>query len=106
VTQPLARLQVERDGGAVRIAIVGEVDLSNAADLEDQFEDATSGAAVVVVDLTPVTYLDSRGIRLLVQLARSLRTTGGELSVIAPQDSIAGGTLRLVEIPEIPLVEG
>lgn len=105
MTQPLARLQVERDADAVRVAIVGEVDLSNAADLERSFEDATSGAAVVVVDLTPVTYLDSRGIRLLVQLARRLRAADAELSVIAPPESIAGGALRLVEISEIPLVE-
>jgi len=106
VNEPLATLKVQRNGDYVRVVIVGEVDLSNATELERQIEDARSGASKVWVDLTPVTYLDSRGIRVLVQLARRLKMNGVEFFVVAPLDSIAGGVLGLVQIPELRLAEG
>jgi anti-anti-sigma regulatory factor len=52
-----------------------------------------------------VTYLDSRGIRVLVQLARRLQMKGVEFFLVAPVDSIAGGVLGLVQIPELRLTE-
>lgn len=102
---PLARVEVERDGDRTRAAIVGEVDLSNAAELEAELEAAAADSKSVLVDLTAVTYLDSRGIRSLVEVARRLQRLGVELVVLAPSDSIAGGALRLVGIPELPLAD-
>jgi len=55
------------------------------------------------VDLSGVTYIDSRGIRLLVQVARGLRERGGRFTVVAPKETVAGGVLRLTHVAEFEL---
>jgi anti-anti-sigma factor len=105
VTVPHARIEAGRDDDAVTVSIVGEVDLGNAGELEREIVDATAGARAVVVDLSLVAYLDSRGIRMLVELVRRLRAEGVEPVLVAPTGSIASGVLRIVEIAELPVVE-
>ena len=52
----------------------GEVDLSNAADLEGAIsESVPNSARGLVLDLTALTYIDSSGIRLLLSLSGRLR---------------------------------
>jgi stage II sporulation protein AA (anti-sigma F factor antagonist) len=89
--------------GVTSVTIAGEIDLGNAQSVQEQLDLATGDSDVVVVDLRQVTYIDSRGIRLLVDLSRRLRSRGGGLSVIAPKDTVAGGVLRLMHIEELEL---
>lgn len=89
--------------GIVRVALAGDVDLSNAERVQDQLEQAVDGIAAAVVDLSHVTYIDSRGIRVLVQVARAFRERGGRLTVLAPQETVAGGVLRLARVDELEL---
>jgi anti-anti-sigma factor len=97
------RMKVRSDqGGAViEVVLSGEVDLSNADELQKQLERALEGSTVATVDLREVTYIDSRGIRLLVQVARVYRQRGGRFKVVAPKGTIAGGTLRLSQVDEL-----
>lgn len=105
MSDPLARLEVEKSDEAVRISISGEIELSNAEELKRELEDATADARRVFVDLTSVTFIDSRGIRLLIHLSRVLDADGTELAFVAPPESIAGGVLRLTPVPELRLVD-
>ena len=55
----------------------GEIDLSNAKELESQIENAVPNTALgMVLDLSELRYLDSSGIRLLLSLAGRLRWRG------------------------------
>ena len=90
-------------GEEAHIVISGEVDLSTADTVLQELERAVAGCTSAVCDLTKVTYIDSRGIRLLVQVARALRERGGRFSVVAPRETVAGGVLRLTHVEELEL---
>jgi len=103
VTDELVKLDVEVVEGVVHVALAGEVDLSNAVSVQDQLEQALGVQPAAVIDLRYVTYLDSRGIRVLVQVARDFRGRGGRLTVVAPRETVAGGVLRLARVDELGL---
>jgi anti-sigma B factor antagonist len=68
----------------VTTAVSGDIDLSNADDLERHLEEQLAGEAVAVaVDLTEVLFIDSAGINILVtarrradEIGKTLRVTG------------------------------
>jgi anti-anti-sigma factor len=101
VTVPLASLETSRRDGHVLIGVTGEIDLSNAFRLGREMEDAAVGAESVSIDLTPVRYIDSRGVRVLYQLCQRLTAEGIELSFVAPADSIAGQVLTLTRLTDL-----
>jgi anti-anti-sigma factor len=77
----------------------GEVDLSNAADLEREIAEAVpNSAGGLVLDLSALTYIDSSGIRLLLSLAGSLRWRGQELVLAVPEGSRCRRVLTLAGI--------
>ena len=77
----------------------GEVDLSNAADLERAIaESVPNSARGLVLDLTALTYIDSSGIRLLLSLSGSLRWRGQELVLAVPAGSRCRRVLTLAGI--------
>lgn len=61
----LARLELTERNGVMVAAIVGEIDLSNSAQLEHGVLAGVGSAVAVVLDLTGVTFVDSAGVRLL-----------------------------------------
>jgi anti-anti-sigma factor len=99
VNAPLATVDVERHQNDVTAVVSGEIDLSNADEVQLRLEEAARGARAVTVDLRAVEYMDSRGVRLLHDLSRSLTADGVDLTVVAPADSIAGEILRLTQLP-------
>jgi anti-sigma B factor antagonist len=84
----LATLDVVTRGSVVRAALAGELDMSNAADLEAAIVDVVPNEATgMVLDLSAVTYLDSAGIRLLLTLVGRFRWRGQRLALVAPPGS-------------------
>jgi anti-sigma B factor antagonist len=77
--------------GAVMVTASGELDLDTVPDLERHVvaavgaATASTSAAVVVVDLTPVTYLDSTGLNMLVR-CHELACRHGVLFRVAASD--------------------
>jgi anti-anti-sigma factor len=98
-----ALVDVTVDDTSVRIVLSGEVDLANAAAVEDEIVAAiTNQAASVSVDLGAVDYMDSAGMRILFSLASRLAGLQIGLEVVAPVGSSAR---RLVEVSGLaPLV--
>lgn len=83
-----ARVEIHAKDGSMQIALSGEIDLANAAVVEDEIRDAVSHKpSAVSVDLTDLTYLDSCGIRILFALASRLKTLRIVLELIVPLDS-------------------
>lgn len=54
------------EGERIRLALIGELDLANAATAEAQLEDALAGERPVLVDMSRLEFLDSTGIAMLV----------------------------------------
>lgn len=60
--------EVARDGGAVVIRLIGELDLYNAEEVRKAFQDAAAdGPERLVVDLAEVTFIDSTSLGVLIE---------------------------------------
>jgi anti-anti-sigma factor len=91
-----ARVETSAEDGSMRIAVSGEIDLANAAAVEDELRAAVSRQpSAVSVDLTDLTYMDSAGIRVLFALASRLRALRIVLELIVP---LGSPTRRLIEL--------
>lgn len=100
--RPLARVVVSTQRGVPVATLEGEVDITNAADVRAQILAAVpNGAPGVVVDLTPTTYLDSRGVHLLLELAERLRRSQQALGVVCPPESVIRRTLTLAHLDQV-----
>jgi anti-sigma B factor antagonist len=67
----------------VRVSPVGEVDLATVGEVRARVEELRSaGFTRVALDLREVTFLDSSGLHLILELATSAREGGWELAVI------------------------
>jgi len=96
-----------RAGGAVVVTPVGEIDLSTVDLVRDELEAARGEATLVALDLRAVTFIDSAGIRLVVEGARDLAADGGELVVVRGGPEVTrvfglvglDGRVRMVDAP-------
>ena len=96
-----ADLHTSDADGIVTAVLSGEIDMSNASELESTITKATPNEMLgVVLDLTSVAYLDSSGIHLLYKLRESLRMRGQQLRLVIPADSPARDALRLAGVEQ------
>ena len=75
---------VQADGESGPIVLSGAVDISQAADLKRQIEEALGSAGEVRVSLGAVTDLDVTAVQLLWAASRAARTAGRCFKVEAP----------------------
>jgi anti-anti-sigma factor len=78
-------IRVEADNQFHRIALEGELDLSNRDALEEEMEEiaaAEPGPSVLLVDLSELQFIDSCGIASLVRAAERSRDGGPRLEII------------------------
>jgi anti-sigma B factor antagonist len=84
----LAQLQLADETGITIASVEGEIDLSNASELEMAISHAVDNEAVgLVVDLAAVDYLDSSGVTLLFNLARRVTRRQQEFVVVVPGEA-------------------
>lgn len=92
----LATVRAEPDGNRLVVRVAGEVDISNAQDVEWRIEHAVPNDAVaLMLDLSDTRYLDSSGVALLLRLSDRLRSRRIVLRVIVPQDNPIRSVLEL-----------
>jgi len=78
-------LETLRDD-AVVVRLDGEVDISSAGLLSEQFEAiAGRGATSVILDATEVTFMDSTGLHALVEGKRILHERGSRIFLVPSQ---------------------
>jgi stage II sporulation protein AA (anti-sigma F factor antagonist) len=95
------RIEEGSDGEQVRIALAGDIDMTNANDLGERVASEISNRALSVeLDLGAVTYIDSAGLRMLSLLAGRLQRLQIELRVIAPPGSPARHVIDLSGMTE------
>jgi anti-anti-sigma factor len=92
----IASLFVWRRRGVVVAAITGEIDISNARDLEAEIvAELDADAAGLVVDLGGLGFLDGSGVHLLYRLADRLDERELGFAIVLPEDSPAYRVLAL-----------
>ncbi len=70
---------VERDGDPIVVRVSGELDLTNASDLEQVLSDIDGD---VVVDLSELQFMDAQGLAVLAGADRRVRRRGAQLSIV------------------------
>jgi anti-anti-sigma factor len=96
-----------RAGDAVVVVPRGEIDLATIDLVQNELDQACDEALRVILDLRAVTFIDSAGIRLVVEYDRALAERDGELAVVrGPHEvqrvfSLVGldGRLRMLDTP-------
>ncbi len=76
------------------VALRGEVDAHSAALLTDAFDPWPTGAEQIRLDMAEVTFMDSSGLRALIELQHRADEADVQLVVASPSRSVA----RLIEI--------
>ena len=85
----LASLEVTQRDGAIVGRLSGEIDLSNAAALEESLIRAADGGAALVVDLSSLSYMDSAGIAMLQRVSQAVGAAGGSVRlVVGPEAKV------------------
>jgi anti-sigma B factor antagonist len=100
-------VDVEPERDVVRVCPAGEVDLATVGEIRQRVEDVTSaGFRRVAIDLRQVTFLDSTGLRLMLELHAASRSDGWELGVIEGSAEVQ----RAFEVtglrPRLPFISG
>ncbi len=88
----------ERQGVPI-VAVEGEVDIANVGQLRNQIIQAVPNSAPgLVLDLSSTSYLDSRGVHLILELADRMATTQQQLRVVAPEGALVRRVLLLTHV--------
>jgi anti-anti-sigma factor len=73
----------------VRVRPVGEIDVATVDRVRGQFEDLKAvGFTRIVLDMRDVTFVDSTGLRLMLEAQESSRADGWEFAVIDGSSSV------------------
>ncbi|MDQ7827381.1 MAG: STAS domain-containing protein [Armatimonadota bacterium] len=92
---------VEHERGVPVVQVSGEVDLTNAHELEAALDRAARAEyGAVVVSLVQAVYFDSKGVRALLRAADRLATMRQRLLVVAPSGSVLRRILEIAGAPE------
>ena len=79
-------LRSERAGDTHVIALSGELDIASVRDVEAELASVEAAArlARLVIDLRDVTFIDSSGLRLVLEASRRADTTAYRLALVRP----------------------
>jgi anti-sigma B factor antagonist len=89
------RIAFEPDRERITLHVLGEIDIATAGDMEDPLLDLLdSGFETIVLDLREVTFLDSSGIRVLINSHQYAQECAARLSIVV-------GTSRSREVLEL-----
>jgi anti-anti-sigma factor len=102
----LAHLRIVGNSTTPTIAIVGEIDISNIAEIGNAIDRTVTDAVVLTIDLSATTFLDSAAIALLFELADRLHTTRREMYIVIPDDAPIRRLAKLsgldAQVPVLP----
>ena len=76
-------ITVEQDDARVRLRLAGELDLARAAQLEEALSTARATATQVEIDLSGLTFIDSSGLRALMNIHNDASDDGFSYILIA-----------------------
>ena len=111
--EPQLRIDVRREPDRVILALDGELDMANASHLQDALAQAhQSTAAMIVLDLKELSFIDSTGLRVLLAARKEAQERGQEFAVTPGSQQVqrllavtrVSDHLRTIETPGDALV--
>jgi anti-anti-sigma factor len=90
----------ERRGRIALVTLSGEVDMSNATSVRQRIADSvTPDDTALVVDLSPVSFIDSAGLHALIELGAVLEEKRQRLLLCVPPDDPIARVIEIVGMP-------
>jgi anti-sigma B factor antagonist len=83
-------------GGYAVVALRGELDLMDAADVADALEVFAAREPRIIVDLSELEFIDVSGAAALSRVRRHARDTGGDMLLAAPQQRMVRHVLSII----------
>jgi len=98
----------EREVDGVRVlSAYGELDLASAAAFCTCVDPSRFGRRRVLLDLAPLEFCDSRGLRALIGAVDELIASGGSVAVVPPRDGAVARLFAYAGASEfLPLYDG
>ena len=96
------------EGPNLTLAVKGELDMSTIPQLSESLDEQLhDGTSAVTIDLRDLAFMDSSGLRLLIELYDRSRAEGWQLKLLCPQHEAAALVLRVTGADEaLPFEEG
>ena len=76
-------------GGITKVVLQGRFDTTGAVVIELPFNKIVTEQRKVIVDLSSVNFLASYGIRVLLVGAKIVKSKGGDLVIVCPDNNVA-----------------
>jgi anti-sigma B factor antagonist len=90
----------ERQGRIAVVTLSGEVDMSNATSVRQRIADSvTPDDTALVVDLAPLSFIDSAGLHALIELGTVLDEKRQRLVLCVPPDDPIARVIEIVGMP-------
>jgi anti-anti-sigma factor len=105
VNEGPARIAFQSRGSCTIITLMGEIDLSNAARVEERILDGRNGALSYVLEMSALEYLDSAGLAMIDRLHREISGMGHTLRLVAPAGSIVHSVLGFAQLSGLSIEE-
>ena len=77
----ICEVTVREEAERVRVVVTGELDLSCEPRVRGLLDDLRLDGTAVLLDLSSLSYMDSTGVRLLLNLSKAARRTGWSFAV-------------------------
>jgi anti-sigma B factor antagonist len=92
------RMESAREGDVHRLTLLGEFDLAGAQAYEAEIARIEAGGATqVVIDMSALEFMDSTGLRLLLETDMRSREDSGRVRYVRPKGEVA----RLLELTRV-----
>ena len=99
------RIEEDRRDGQVILRLRGELDLASADQVQQRLDALQAAGDAVVLDVDRLLFMDSSGLRVVLQAAENSRQSGWSFSLTAGSEQVrnlfasAGVTDRLPIVP-------
>ena len=95
----------ETDVGEIALGeLAGELDLTNAEELERRLEEIAAGVSKVVLDLNGILFFDSAALHVLFRFARRLEAEGKAFGLVLLATSPVAKTLSIVSFDQVATI--
>ncbi|NUP51125.1 MAG: STAS domain-containing protein [Catenulispora sp.] len=79
----------QQSGQHLDVTIAGDIDLAIHAQLQTEADTWAAGDTDVILDCSQVTFMDSMGLRVLVQLSRTVTDGGRSFTLADPSQPVS-----------------
>jgi anti-anti-sigma factor len=93
--EPELEVTVTREGGAIVVAVAGELDAASTPELEGPLGQATADGGAVVLDLSSCEFVDSTGLHAIIDARGAVEGRGGRFALVCAEH---GPVARVIEV--------